>query len=334
MAPDSPSSPLTSAQVRARLAGPALDKLVTIGIEHLLERPIDALIDPDWVAQQVQLALETASRDDATRRWVQEQVRALRAQVPAGTPRDHLPGELVEPLYEVVGRPMVFDRALVGRLLDHDAARHLVTDILTHGLQGFADKLKPMANMVGTTMKQARGFDRFKRLSSGVQNLGDGLLGGMSRQLEHKAEQKIRLFVDEALHAAMDQVADHLCDPANASRYGGYRTHLLGVVLDTNNQTLARELEKLDTDHLVDVAIATARSVSQRDTLRTELAQAVRRVMDENDGRTVRDWLRAAGVGAESEDAWRASMQKQLTTEARVFVDTPAFTDWIDDLLS
>lgn len=333
---DAPSArlPLTPERIRARLAGPALDDLVQIAIDHLLDRPLDELVDPEWVADQIRLTLEAATADDATRAWVQDQLRELRSQVPAGTPRDHLPGEVVEPLYQVAARPVVFDRALVGRLLDHDAARHLVTDILTHGLQGFAERLKPMANVVGSTVGKSRGFGRLKRLSSGVQTLGDGLLGGMSRELEHRAEQKIRTFVDEALHAAMDQVADHLCDPANADRYGGYRTHLLGVVLDTDTKVLAGELEKLDPDHLVEVAVATARSVSRRDGLRSDIAGVVRRALTDNDGRTLRDWLREAGVQELSEEQWRAGMQARLTAEARTFIATPAFEEWLGDLLA
>lgn len=334
MADNTPTTPLTTARVRARLAGPALDDLVQIALDHVLDRPLDELVDPEWVADQIQLTLDATTRDDATRRWVQDQLRTLREQVPDGTPRDHLPGEVVEPLYEVVSRPVVFDRVLVGRLLDHDAARHLVTDILTNGLRGFAEKIKPMANMVGSSVKQTRGFGRLKRLSSGVQTLGDGLLGGMSRQLEHKAEQKIRSFVDEALHAAMDQVADHVCEPGNAQRFGDYRTHILGVFLDSQNTLLAGELEKLDPDNLVDVAVATARSVAQRDGLRDDLAAGVRRALGENNGRTLRDWLREAGVGELSEEEWRIGMQARLVTEARVFIETPAFVDWLDDLLA
>ncbi len=333
-APTPPPLPLTAERIRARLAGPALDDLAQIAIDHILDRPIDQLVEPEWVADQIRLALEAATSDDATRRWVQEQLRELRDSIPDGTPRDHLPGEVVEPLFSVVSRPVVFDRVLVGRLLDHDAARHLVTDILTHALTNFTDRIKPVARAVGQTVQSTRGFGRLKSLSSGVGHLGDSLLGGVSRQIESKAEQKVRTFVDEALHAAMDQVADHLCNPANADRYGGYRAHVLGVVLATDNHVIAGEIDKLDPDHLVDVAVATARSVARRDGLREELTRVVRRVMHENGGRTLRDWLSEAGLKELSEEEWRRGMQERLTTEARVFIETPVFQEWLDDLLA
>ena len=326
--------PLTAERIRSRLQAGALDDLIGLAIDHLLDRPIEDLIDPAFIAEQVRLTLEAATADEATRRWMQEQLRVMQSKVPEGTPRDHLPNELVEPLQQVVARPIVFDRALVGRLLDHDAARHLVTGILNHGLRGFADKLKPVAGMVSGAAQKSRGFGRLRRLSSNVQNLGDNLLGGMSRELEHRAEQKIRTFIDEALQAAMDQVADHLCDPANAARFGGYRAHLLSVILDTDNAILAGEVDKLDPDNLVEMAVATARSVARRDGLHEELTEVVRQAMAHSGGATLRSWLQDAGLEELSEDEWRASLQSRLSAEAHVFISTPTFTEWLDDLLA
>ncbi|HCH65428.1 MAG TPA: hypothetical protein DFR83_21660, partial [Deltaproteobacteria bacterium] len=82
-----PRLPLTAERVRARLAGSALDNLTNLVIEHLLERPLDELVDPEWLADQIRLTLDATTQDDTTRRWVQAQLRALREQLPAGTPR-------------------------------------------------------------------------------------------------------------------------------------------------------------------------------------------------------------------------------------------------------
>ncbi len=312
-----------------RLEGPPIEALVAMVVEHTLNRPLEELLAPEWVADQVLLTLDSATQNDATRTWIQSQVRAMRQQVPAGKPRDHLPHEVVHPLRQIVARPILLDRVLVGRLLDHEAARHLVTDILNNGLRGFAEKLKPVAGAVSNTVQQSRGFGRLKKLSSGVQTLGDGILGGMSRELEQRAEQKILVFVDDALHAAMERVADHLCDPDNAARFGDYRAHALDVLLDTDNRSLAREFDKLEPDNVVDVAVATLRAVSRREGLREELVEAVRRVIHENGRRTLRDWLREAGVHSVSEEEWRRGFQEQLVQEARVFVRTPTFREWL-----
>ena len=75
---NTPRLPLTADRVRARLTGPAIDDLIALVLDHLLDRSIDELIDPEWLADQIQLTLDTTTRDDATRRWVQAQIRALR----------------------------------------------------------------------------------------------------------------------------------------------------------------------------------------------------------------------------------------------------------------
>ena len=56
--------------------------------------------------------------------------------------------------------------------------------------------------------------------------------------------------------------------------------------------------------------------------------------MEQSGGRTLRSWLQEAGLEELSEDEWRRSMQARLSSEARVFISTPAFTEWLDDLLA
>lgn len=319
--------------VLARLDGDALDHLTRLAVDHVLDRPLEALVDPTWMAEQVQLALQAATDDARTRQWLQARIAELRARVPSGTPKEHLPAEVIEPLTAVVARPIVFDRALVGRLLDHDGARYLVTDILTQGLEGFARKLAPMSQAVSSTVQKSRTFGRLRRLGTNVSTLGEGLLGGMSKELEHRAEARIREFVDDVLHTAMDQVADHICDPVNAPRFGAYRSHVLAVFLDTDNTVLASEVDKLDPNHIVDVALGTAKSVAHRDDLRDELARAIAAALSENEGRTLRDWLSEAGLEELSEERFRSGLEARLAGEIRAFVATDAFRGWLTELM-
>ncbi len=330
--------------VRDRLAGGALDRLVSDVVQHVLERPVAELLDPAWLAQQVLTGLRAGTRDDRTERWVREQLRGLQAAVPKGKLGGHVPAEVLAPLRVVLSRTLLFDRALVGRLLDHDAARHLVTDLLSGALHSFAEKLRPVANMasaassLGQSMAGARagrGLDRLKLLSQGVKGLSEGVLGGISAEIEHRAEGKVKDFVDGALSAAMDQVADHLCAPENAARYAAYRLHVLDTVLDTDNRVLVGELDKLDPDNLVATVAGALRSLAERPGFEAELERALRAGVEGTGGRSLGDLLRETGLErGEGDEVWRARLTDQLSAEARIFVASDPFGAWLTDLLA
>jgi hypothetical protein len=323
------------ATVRARLEGAALDELVGITVDHVLDRPVAELVDAAFLADQLRLALETASRDPRTRAFLREQLDAARSQVPAGRPRDTVPEEVLAPLRTVLGREIIFERALVGRLLDHDAARHLVTDLLQTSIRRYVDKLKPMASTVASSVQKSSSFGRLKMLGQGVRGIGEGVLGGVSKELEHRAEAKVREFVDSALHTAMDQVADHACDPANAARYARYRVHVLETLLDTENARLTAELEKFDPDSIVDLGLELAAALSRRDDLQDQLVRMVEQALQSTAGRTVRDYLHDTGFADDTgEGEWRAALEERIAAEARHFVQGPAFSAWLDRLLA
>lgn len=340
------SAPLApTAQLLERLDGPALDALVDLVIDHVLERPVSALVDPAWLAAQIVAALRAGTRDDRTEAWVRGQLRAVQQRVPPGRLGQHLPAEVAQPLRAVLGRKVIFDRALVGRLLDHEAARHLVTDLLSGALHGFVDKLRPVAGVasgVGGALggalgagRAGKGLDRLKLLGHGVKGLSEGVIGGISHELEQRAEGKVKDFVDGALHAAMDQVADHLCAPENAARYAAYRLHVLDTVLDTDNRVLVGEIDKLDPDHLVRTAAGVLRSLARRPGFEAELQRAVQAALDEAGPRSLGDLLRETGLERGDDDGeWRRRLRAPLAAEARVFIRGPAFAAWLDALLA
>jgi hypothetical protein len=344
------SAPLApTAQLLARLDGPALDALVDLVIDHVLERPVSALVDPAWLAAQIVAALRAGTRDDRTEVWVRGQLRALQQRVPPGRLGQHLPAEVAQPLRAVLGRKILFNRALVGRLLDHEATRHLVTDLLSGALHGFVDKLRPVAGVasgvggalggaLGGAMgagRAGKGLDRLKLLGQGVKGLSEGVIGGISHELEQRAEGKVKDFVDGALQSAMEQVADHLCAPENAARYAAYRLHVLDTVLDTDNRVLVGEIDKLDPDHLVRTAAGVLRSLARRPGVEDELRRAIEAALAEAGPRSLGDLLRDTGLERGEDDGeWRRRLRAPLAAEARVFIRGPAFTAWLDALLA
>jgi hypothetical protein len=325
-------------EILERLRAGMVEELADLVVDHVLDRPVTELVDPDWLAGQVVHSLQAATAGPRTEEWLREQVQGLRERVPDGRVGDHAPDEIVDPLRTVLARPVVFDRALVGRLLDHEAARGLVKDLLRGSLDGFTKRLRTLSTAVPAPPPAAsRGFGRLKALSAGVKTVSEGVLGGIGKELEERSGQRISEFLDASLSAAMGQVADHLTNPRHAAAYGAYRVHVLDTLLQTENSLLNSELEKLDPDSLVATGAATARAVARRDGLREELAGAFRVAVAEAGDQTVRGFLaetgieEAAGTGTDAE--WRRELQVQIARQATAFVDTPAFSSWLLRLL-
>ncbi|MEL6346106.1 MAG: hypothetical protein AAFV53_23555 [Myxococcota bacterium] len=309
--------------IQQRLRDGALDDLVGMGVDFLMRRPVTELLDPEWVADQVVANVETAASRPEVEEWVRGGVNRLREQVPSGVPGDNAPAEVIEPLRGVLARPYLPDRDLIGRLVNHAAMERIFKDVLSGALRDFAHKLSRMTPSSGHLSK---GFSRLRSLQRRAQQ---GVLGGLSSEIERQAESRIRDYVDKSISRTLAQVADHLCDPRYAELYGDFRIHLLNVVLETPNASLVSELDKLDPDELVATGAAVARTVARRDGLRDEIAAVARAVLDGAGGRSLQDFLDESGM----QDDWRPEVEGQLLQQARDFIETDAFTSWLDALI-
>jgi hypothetical protein len=304
--------------VLRRLAEGALPSLARVVVDDLLARPLAELVDADWTARQILTALGALSEGPDAEASIRRRLGALREHVPTGTAGARLPEEIRRPLRDVVARPYLPDRALVGRLLDHAAMQRLLRDVLVGALQSFVAKLKAPV--------PAR-FSRLKAL--GGKALHEGVLGGLSHEIERQAEARIRDFVDGAVHTFVAQVADHVTSPEHAERYAEFRAHLLDTLLDTELAVFAGEMEKLHPDEVVATAAATARALARRSGLQGEIAAAIRAAIEASGERSLGDLVAEAGLA----EGWRAEAEAQLVEQMGKVVETTAFRRWLERLL-
>jgi hypothetical protein len=301
-----------------RLENGGLESLATLAIDHLLARPVAELVDPEWVARQVVLALDAVSAGPETEQWLAKRIEDLRETVPAGTVGDRMPDEIRRPLRDVVGRDYLPDRVLVGRLLDHAAMQRLLRDLLVGALRGFVAKLKAPV---------PRPLSKLREL--GGKALQDGVLGGLSHEIERQAEARIKDFVDGAVHGFVEQVADHLTAPEHAAAYAAFRVHLVDTLVDTELAVFAGEFGKLQPEALVATGAATARALARREGFEGEIAAALRAAIDASSGRSLGELLAEAGI----REDWRRETEAQLATQARNLVASDAFRRWLDGLV-
>ena len=203
-------------QLQRRLENGGLESLATLAIDHLLTRPVAELVDPEWVARQMVLALEAVSAGPETEEWLAKRIAELRETVPSGTVGDRMPDEIRRPLRDVVGRVYLPDRVLVGRLLDHAAMQRLLRDVLVGALRGFVAKLKAPV---------PRPLSRLRAL--GGKALQDGVLGGLSHEIERQAEARIKDFQDAWTDFMQTRKADVL---ARIQREGTLGPELIAAI--------------------------------------------------------------------------------------------------------
>lgn len=309
-------------QVLQRLHAGALDELAVLAIDFLLDQPVTKLISPERTAVQVVAALRTAVQGPRTEAWLKERVADLCERVPAGPLGDRVPTALTAPLREVVARPVVPNRELVGRLLDHGAVRRLLHDVVVGALLSYARKFRAPTG-------SGRSLGRLKAL-------GEGVLGGLSHEIEARLETRVNDFVNGLIDALVDQVADHFCEPANTDIYADFRAHLLDVLLSSDLHDLAAEVDKLDPDRLAEVGTAAVRAIAHRERLQDEVAGVIRAALDAEGvrGRTLRAFLEDAGMVTDDPDAeWYRELRASLVEQARAFIETRAFQGWLERLV-
>jgi hypothetical protein len=299
--------------VRARLRDGGADRLADLLLDDLLDRPVADLVDARWLADRLVVALRSTAADPRVEEWLRSRVADLRARVPSGPPV--VPAAIRAPLGELVRRPYVPDRALVGRLVDHDTARLLLKNLFQDLLVAFARRLKPI-----TPKSPLPSFGR-------LQKIGEGMLGAVGHELELQLEHKAREFTDQAVQKLVDKMADHLCNPALAAEYGAWRAYGLDVLCETDSHVLAGEVEKLDPESLIATGAALVRAIAARDELVGEVENVLEAAMAGAGDRSARALL--GGV----EEHGLELVRDLLRQRARAVIETERFAQWFDEII-
>ncbi len=297
----------------ARLRAGGADRLADLLLDDLLDRPVSEIVDARWMSERLVASIRSAAADPRVETWLRERVNDVRARVPAGPPQ--IPPAIRVPLGELMARPYVPDRALVGKLLDHETARLLLKNLFQDLLVAFARRLKPI-----TPKSPLPSFGRLSRL-------GEGVLGAVGHEIEAQIEQKAREFTDQAVQKLVDKMADHLCNPDLITEYGAWRAHGLDVLCDTEMTVLAGEVEKLDPDALIATGAALVRGIAGRDELVGEIEGVLSAAMESAGTQSARDLL--GGVEEHGLELVRDLMRQR----ARAVIETDAFARWFDEIV-
>jgi hypothetical protein len=300
-----------------------LDSLVTLTLDHLLERPLGELIDAAWLAKAVTDGIRSSARSAEFERWVADRVeRTLtRADRLNGALGDKIPMTLLGPLEKALGRPFQPDRELVRALLDHPSTRSILREILQANILEFG---KRMRAMVPDTGKLPGGG-----LASRLAGVAKGVASAVGSELERQLEPKVKSFVDDILGVTVDMMIDRVSSEEFAPEFATWRIDVLHSLLGQPIDRLVAERHKYPPkDFAADVA-AILRALAAWRGLGEQIEAVVAELLDEHGQQTARQFLDGSGL----EQAWRPQLHQALVVQARELVAGPAFAAWLTGLV-
>lgn len=310
--------------------GGALDRLAALAVEQLLDRPLGSLVTAEQATRVLRqgldgwLASETAV--PALTEVVDEAVNRLRAdRRPLG---EVVPRELRHALREVVSRPFSPDKKVVLTIIDRAPTRELVRQLLLDAILDFGRRVSsPVAGV-------AKGLGAFARMAGEAVASRSGAIGGLvgavSGEVERQLEKRAVEFVDAALAGVFGQLADSVSDPQRAAEAAELRLALFDGALELTFAQLGRELLNADVPGGAEVLRAGLRRWLASPAADAQLLEAAEAALARGGQRTARQALAEAGLL----DPARTAAQEQLRARLAELVGSPAFAQWLGEVMA
>jgi len=314
-----------SARILAKLRDDPnqLDELVTLALDHLLERPLAELVDGEWLAEAITEGIRSSARAPTFERWVADRVEygMTRADRLDGALGDRIPMTLLGPLERALGRPYQPDRELVRALIDHPSTRSILREILQANLLEFGKRMRAMVPDAGKL--PGAGF------ASKLAGVAKGVASAVGGELERQLEPKVKSFVDDILGVTVDMMIDRVSSKEFAPEFSSLRIDVLHAMLGQPIDRLVAERHKYPaTDFAADVT-AILRALASWRGLGDQIAAGVDALMNAHGHESARQVLEGSGL----EQAWRPQIQAALVGELHEFVAGPEFVGWFTKLI-
>jgi hypothetical protein len=290
-------------------------ELVDLVLEDLLERPLAELVDPKMVGDALLSGLRNSLKNPGTKSWINERLQAAIAQLKSDQRSllRRVPRDAVEPVQDLLKRPYSPDPQVLRAMVDHQAMRNLMREVLTHSLTDFASMLKPPTKALGNG-----------RLAqwAGAATVAAKMVGS---EVERQLEGRIKNYVDGAISHAIGIAVDNVCDRKNAVEYGNMRADMIDVALAFPVSTWGKELAKLEPTALVDDVHQILSAAASSEELEKELRAMLERMVQEQGHLSARAFLAGSGL----EESWRPPMQTLMLSHTRNVIESQVFADWL-----
>ncbi len=271
-----------------------LQRLVTLVVDDLLDRPVEDLVDPGWLSARLVEGFRASVDDDRTKGWIRSRVQAARARLDeqSGPLIYRVDGGLVDPVRDLLRRPYEPNEQVMRALLDHRATRAMVREMLTDTLTEYAKSIK-VPDQASRVIKST-GIGRTRLAQwAGAAKAAAEIVGS---EVEKRMEDRVQTYVDGAISRAIEIAVEHACDPANTQAWADMRADSVDVLLGFPVETWAGEIDKLDLDQLIDDLAATLRAFAHSEAFPDQVRGMLELTVEEGQGLTAREFLAGSGL--------------------------------------
>lgn len=316
---------------------PALAELARLVVEQTTATPITDIAAPRWIASQLAATLEAGTRTPAFRDAVVRRLADERGRW-AGDERklrEIVPADAVKPVRDILQRAYVPSEELAIRVLDQDAMRNMVREVLVDVLQRFRSKVNIgggggeggglLGGLGARAAKRGRGIlGGIGENLGGVAHVAEGIVGAVKEEVEFALDSKVKDFARNATSDVIRLVARDLSSPDRAGNFAEMRVAVLDVLLDTTLSELAEEAGKLEPESVVDAFVVAARQAVAAPGFVDETEARIAAVLAEAGDGTLGAWLDEVELRA----VWTDATTDLVASRLRATVATPAFAGW------
>ena len=303
-----------------------LRKLVTLVVDDLLDRPVEDLVDPDWLSERLVEGFRASVDDARTKDWIRGRVQEARARLDeeSGPLLYRVDRGLVDPVKDLLRRPYEPNEAVMRALLDHRATREMIREILTDTLTEYAKSIKVPDQASKVIKSTGIGRSRLAQWAGAAKAAAE-IVGS---EVEKRMDDRVKAYVDGAISRSIEIAVKHACDPDNAQAWADMRADSVDILLGFPVETWAGEIDKLDLDLLIDDLAATLQAFAHSEAFPEQVKGMLELTVKDGQGLSAREFLEGSGL----EETWRTSLEDLLNERVQAFVATDAFATWLGEL--
>ncbi|MFZ5467827.1 MAG: hypothetical protein ACOZIN_00200 [Myxococcota bacterium] len=315
--------------------GAPLERLCELIVEDALGRSVEELLPFPEVARIVREALSGWLASERALPALEAALSNVAEALTADrrTLAQVLPSEGIDAAAKLLARPYSPDRGVVLALLQPEPVRALVRELALNIVLDFGRRLgAPLAD--SRVAKGLGGLAKFaaeqaKSRTGSLGAIASGMVGAVSEEMERQLDKRAAEFVDAALSGILQRIAEELSNPSRAANQAALRVAMLEGVLGLTVEQLGHELQRLDVPGGARIVREAATKWLSREESQATLEAAVETLLGRAAKRTPGEMLDQHGLLASARAFGKEALQRRLSA----FVQSPAFADWLADLL-